>query len=76
MKIELTEEEKSRGMVIINGQKKQPVEVWTRVMGYFRPVSYFNPGKTSEHKDRIPFIEQCCMSNKLFSEQYAIDKTS
>ena len=24
-------------------------EVWTRVMGYFRPVSFFNTGKKSEH---------------------------
>lgn len=32
-------------------------EVWTRVMGYHRPVSEFNPGKISEHEDRIHFQE-------------------
>ena len=32
-------------------------EVWTRVMGYHRPVRNFNPGKTSEHKERRHFCE-------------------
>ena len=27
-------------------------EVWTRVMGYHRPVAAWNPGKQSEHADR------------------------
>jgi hypothetical protein len=30
-------------------------EVWTRVMGYHRPVSAFNPGKRAEHRDRTFF---------------------
>jgi ribonucleoside-triphosphate reductase len=32
-------------------------EVWTRVMGYFRPVSSFNVGKKGEHAERTPFLE-------------------
>ncbi|MEE4236143.1 MAG: anaerobic ribonucleoside-triphosphate reductase [Anderseniella sp.] len=32
-------------------------EVWTRVMGYHRPVSAFNLGKLSEHKTRVHFRE-------------------
>lgn len=32
-------------------------EVWTRVMGYFRPVRSFNIGKKSEHAERLPFAE-------------------
>ncbi|MBT0768350.1 ribonucleoside triphosphate reductase [Kineosporia sp. J2-2] len=32
-------------------------EVWTRVMGYHRPVSSFNIGKKGEHGERIPFLE-------------------
>ena len=39
-------------------EKRQPCEVWTRVMGYHRPVSSFNIGKTSEHKERKHFTEQ------------------
>lgn len=34
-------------------------EVWTRVMGYHRPVSEFNPGKQSEHAERRHFVERC-----------------
>lgn len=30
-------------------------EVWTRVMGYHRPVSEFNKGKKSEYAERISF---------------------
>lgn len=32
-------------------------EVWTRVMGYFRPVSSFNIGKKGEYFQRTPFVE-------------------
>jgi len=32
-------------------------EVWTRVMGYHRPVSAWNPGKQSEHAERCYFVE-------------------
>jgi ribonucleoside-triphosphate reductase len=32
-------------------------EVWTRVMGYFRPVSSFNIGKKGEHAERTHFLE-------------------
>ncbi|MDX2079682.1 MAG: anaerobic ribonucleoside-triphosphate reductase [Terrimicrobiaceae bacterium] len=32
-------------------------EVWTRVMGYHRPVSQFNKGKQSEHRERVHFRE-------------------
>ena len=32
-------------------------EVWTRVMGYHRPVSQYNPGKQAEHAERAHFVE-------------------
>ena len=32
-------------------------EVWTRVMGYLRPVSSFNTGKQGEHHERVSFRE-------------------
>lgn len=38
-------------------QQRQRCEVWTRVMGYHRPVSAFNPGKQSEHHERLHFAE-------------------
>jgi anaerobic ribonucleoside-triphosphate reductase len=33
-------------------------EIWTRVMGYHRPVSSFNKGKQGEFKERVFFEEQ------------------
>lgn len=38
--------------------ERTPCEVWTRVMGYHRPVSAFNPGKQGEHEERKFFNEQ------------------
>lgn len=32
-------------------------EIWTRVMGYHRPVSAFNAGKQAEHAERRYFKE-------------------
>ncbi|MBX9689911.1 MAG: anaerobic ribonucleoside-triphosphate reductase [Candidatus Obscuribacterales bacterium] len=39
-------------------EERQRCEVWTRVMGYHRPVSSFNLGKKSEHKERKHFTEE------------------
>lgn len=38
--------------------QRQRCEVWTRVMGYHRPVAAFNPGKQSEHRERRHFVER------------------
>ena len=38
-------------------EERQRCEVWTRVMGYHRPVAQFNPGKKSEHRERKHFRE-------------------
>ncbi len=38
-------------------EERQPVECWTRVMGYFRPVSHFNKGKQAEFAERKWFDE-------------------
>lgn len=40
----------------INKSERQPVECWTRVMGYFRPISQFNIGKQAEFKERKWFV--------------------
>lgn len=37
---------------------RQPCEVWTRVMGYHRPVASFNTGKKGEHYERRFFREE------------------
>jgi len=41
----------------LKDEERQKCEVWTRVMGYYRPVSQFNTGKKGEHKERVQFIE-------------------
>ena len=38
-------------------EKRQSCEVWTRVMGYHRPVGSFNTGKKAEHAERKFFRE-------------------
>ena len=41
-----------------NIEKRTKCIVYTRVMGYHRPVESFNIGKKGEHKQRVKFIEQ------------------
>lgn len=36
--------------------KRQRCEIWTRVMGYYRPTQSFNLGKKQEYKQRKNFI--------------------
>ena len=42
----------------IPDSERTKCEIWTRVMGYHRPVSQFNAGKQSEHRERMPFREE------------------
>lgn len=42
----------------LRDDERQPCEVWTRVMGYHRPVASFNIGKQGEHHERRFFAEQ------------------
>lgn len=41
----------------LRDEERQPCEVWTRVMGYHRPVASFNVGKKGEHGERKYFCE-------------------
>ena len=43
--------------IILTDAERQPCEVWTRVMGYHRPVTSFNIGKKGEHHERRFFRE-------------------
>jgi hypothetical protein len=42
---------------LLSDAERQPCEVWTRVMGYHRPVASFNRGKQGEHQERCFFRE-------------------
>lgn len=41
----------------LNDSERQPCEIWTRVMGYHRPMSSFNIGKKGEFHERKYFSE-------------------
>ena len=41
----------------LRDDERQRCEVWTRVMGYHRPVASFNIGKKGEHRERRFFRE-------------------
>ena len=43
--------------IILADEERQVCEVWTRVMGYHRPVSSFNTGKKGEFYERTYFEE-------------------
>ena len=40
---------------VLDDSERQPCEIWTRVMGYHRPVSSFNAGKQAEFHERTDF---------------------
>ncbi len=50
----------ARPAVVLRDEERQRCEVWTRVMGYHRPVSSFNTGKKGEFHERTCFDERSC----------------
>jgi hypothetical protein len=44
--------------IVLDDAERQPCEVWTRVMGYHRPVASFNIGKKGEFFERRFFVEE------------------
>ena len=42
---------------LLADEERQRCEVWTRVMGYHRPVASFNTGKKGEFDERTWFRE-------------------
>lgn len=49
--------------------KRMPCETYTRVMGYIRPVSWYNPGKKSEFFWRT-YFEEDKVDNSDFIRKY------
>ena len=43
--------------ITLSDDERQRCEVWTRVMGYHRPVASFNTGKKGEFAERRHFEE-------------------
>jgi len=48
---------KSTDKIQLKDCERQRCEVWTRVMGYHRPVASFNIGKKGEFSERKYFTE-------------------
>lgn len=58
-------------MITVNGitisdDERQPVECWSRIMGYFRPISDANIGKQSEFKERKYFTEEKAQESDVY----------
>lgn len=51
-------------------EKKVPVEVYSRVVGYFRPIDYWNPGKRAEFNERLEYLVNEEMLNKKIRGRY------
>jgi len=49
--------------ITLTDGERQRCEVWTRVMGYHRPVASFNIGKKGEHCERRFFREERARPN-------------
>jgi len=45
-----------------------PTEVYSRVVGYYRPVQNWNIGKKEEFKDRVAFCEKKSTQNTIFTQ--------
>lgn len=57
MQSKLNNSTKNAAAHLLPDSKRTRCEVWTRVMGYHRPVSSFNTGKKGEFNERTFFNE-------------------
>ena len=51
-----------KGNTVVKGntlkdEDRQKCEIWSRVMGYHRPISSYNVGKKQEYAERKVFLE-------------------
>lgn len=63
----MTEYEKATE-IKLDDSERQPCEIWTRVMGYFRPVEAFNIGKKQEYAERVCFCETKALSGTCLKQ--------
>ena len=43
--------------IVVVEERRVPCEVYSRVVGYLRPVGNWNTGKQQEFKDRVVFTQ-------------------
>lgn len=46
---------------MLDESKRQPVECFSRAMGFIRPIDNFNIGKRQEYEERNLFKENKCL---------------
>jgi anaerobic ribonucleoside-triphosphate reductase len=52
--------------ITLSDEDRQPCEIWSRVMGYHRPITEWNKGKKSEFASRKLYLERplaCCANS-------------
>jgi len=57
----------------LNDSERTKCEVWSRVMGYHRPVSEFNRGKKEEFYERKCFTEEKAVSHLMLDNSLAAE---
>jgi anaerobic ribonucleoside-triphosphate reductase len=48
-----------------NGKCNKETEVYSRVVGYFRPIKNWNDGKREEFANRVTFNEKKALESKI-----------
>jgi len=43
--------------------KKIQCEVYSRIVGYYRPIQNWNKGKKQEFQERKEFVEEVCLQH-------------
>ena len=49
-------------------EKKVPCEVYSRIVGFLRPIQSWNIGKQQEWKDRVTFDREAMLSHPLVKD--------
>ena len=57
----------------LDDNERTTCEVWSRVMGYHRPVSEFNRGKKEEFYERKCFTEEKAVSHLMLDNALAAE---
>lgn len=57
----------------LNDSERTACEVWSRVMGYHRPVSEFNRGKKEEFYERKCFTEEKAVEHLMLDNALAAE---
>lgn len=57
----------------LDDSERTRTEVWTRVMGYHRPLESFNKGKKEEYYERKCFTEEKAVEHLMLNNALAAE---